>query len=187
LITAVALALAAAILIAIGFFIFKAKRFGREHLAEDAGYTEERRSVLSPSQIWRGLLRWLRSILSRSTDTVAEAVRATRRRIVGAPYPSDPVRQTYTRMLRRASALGLRRSPGATPREFLVRLAAHWPEGEEDFALLTEAYDVRRYGDVPASEEEVRDLRARWQTLRHVMRSRPTFQRPARDASPAIE
>ena len=138
-------------------------------------YQEERRSLWSFSQFWRALLAWVRGLFRRGAEAAEEAVRQTRRRIWGE-YPADPVRRLYAQLLRRAASFGLIREPSVTPLEFQLALAAAWPEGAGDFASLTDAYVLRRYGDITFGEQEVHALQDRWQRVRALMR-RPKAER----------
>lgn len=71
---------------------------------------------------------------------------------------SDP-RSAYRIFLRWASRQGFKRAPAETPREFERRLAAGIPQGLEHYRLLTEAYELARYGSQTSSEQEMLGLR----------------------------
>jgi hypothetical protein len=128
--------------------------------------------------LWEMLRAWLRALLGKSHGAAREAVRVTRHRILGPQYPPDPVRRLYAQMLRRAQAAGVPRPPFSTPGEFQLSMATRWPAGSADFAALTEAYVLRRYGEVSFDDRQVQELTERWHRLRSVMR-RPVRQAPA--------
>lgn len=164
----------------IGTAIWKAAaRFPR--LRRERGYDEERRTLLSFAAVWHGFLLWLRGLLRSSTGIAESFAKATRRRIVGPEYPEDPVRRIYAQLLHRAARLGVPRPSGATPVEFQGVLTQAWPEGATDFAAVTGAYMLRRYGEVNTGAEEVTALREQWQRLRTVMR------RPETHVSASLE
>lgn len=157
-------------------------------LTPERGFREERR-FLSPAEIWALLRAWVRSLLRRGTDLAASTAAGARRRIFGLDYPQDPVRQVYARLLRRAAAAGLVRDSTLTPSEFQYQLTARWPAGAEAFAVLTDAYILRRYGEIPFAEEQLRLLRAQWGQARALMRretANPAAVPVARPVSPPL-
>lgn len=131
---------------------------------------QERRRFLSPREILVILLAWIRSLLGRASRAAATAAEGTRRRVLGPQYPDDPVRQVYARLLHRAEAVGLPRPPAVTPVEYQARLAARWPSGQDAFAAITQAYVLRRYGDVPFAGEQITALQEQWHVVRKLMR-----------------
>lgn len=92
--------------------------------------------------------------------------RAARREI-----HAENVRRLYAAMLAHAEALGLKRRDAETPSEFLPRLAARFPQAETDLATITTAYIAVHYAQQPATETQVRELRARWHKTREQMRA----------------
>lgn len=144
------------------------------------GYDEERLNGLSLTAVWHGLRRWLLGLFHRGAIAANGITGAARRRIFGPVYPDDPVRRIYAQVLYRAAHLGVPRPMSATPVEFQFDLARVWPEGTGDFAAITNAYVLRRYGEVNVGQEEIETLRERWQRLRRLMR-RHTAAVPERD------
>jgi hypothetical protein len=138
------------------------------------GFEEERKSLITPAQAWRFILLWFRSLFHRGTGAAGSAIQRARRRVLGPAYPDDPVRRIYAQVLYRASRQGVQRSASMTPVEFRLRLRDRWPEGDEDFAALTDAYMARRYGEVGPDQIEMHELRTRWQRLRQLMRAQPS-------------
>lgn len=132
---------------------------------------EEHRALATPTEMVRLFFAWLRGLFRRSAETVAFAVEASRRRVLGPSYPSDPVRRIYAQVLYRAARQGLPRPPTTTPAEFVPQLQRRWPDGEAQFSAVTEAYERRRYAELVVSEEEVRTIRHHWQDLRKIMRA----------------
>jgi DNA-binding beta-propeller fold protein YncE len=76
----------------------------------------------------------------------------------------------YAQMLYRAELAGVLRPAAVTPAEFQVHLAQRWPDGEGDFAAMTDAYVQRRYGDIGFEATEVEEVCSHWQRLRALMR-----------------
>lgn len=136
----------------------------------ERGYDEERMNGLSLSAIWCGLRRWIQGLFHRGGIAAGGITGAVRRRIFGPVYPDDPVRRVYAQLLYRSAHLGVPRPNAATPDEFQSRLALVWPEGSADFAALTNAYVLRRYGAVSFGQDELEALGECWQRLRRLMR-----------------
>jgi hypothetical protein len=57
-----------------------------------------------------------------------------------------------------------------TPLEFQRQLQSRWPAGSHDFATLTNAYVLRRYGEAGLPDGEARAVEDCWRRLRTVMR-----------------
>jgi Domain of unknown function (DUF4129) len=172
LVAIVALLVVAAMAAGIGYAIWRAVPRTRSRPATKRAYVEERRSLVSMSSLWHTLIASIRALFRKGTHAAGDALSATRRRVWGPAHPADPVRRTYAQVLRRTKALGLGMPSASTPLEFQARLADRWPEGAQEFDLLTAAYVRRRYGDVSPGPDEVASLRAGWQRLRHVMKAR---------------
>ena len=159
-----------AIIAGIGYAVWRAIPLARTRSVSAAPYKEERRSLLSVSALWRAMLRAFLALWQRSRRVASDTITATGRRAWGPSYPADPVRRTYSQILRRAKSLGLVRARTDTPDEFNRRLAGRWPGGSADFALATAMYVRRRYGDVLPAAEDLASLHGGWQRLRHEMR-----------------
>jgi len=164
-------ALAALVALLILALVWRAMPRPRTRQDQDVpASTEERQTIGSPSEWLSLLVAWLRGIFSRGRTAALTGAQQLSERVLGPPYPDDPVRRSYTRMLRRARVEGIAREEGVTPLEFQKRLQSRWPGGSSDFAALTRAYMLRRYGDmeVPSSEAEAVDMC--WRRLRTIMR-----------------
>lgn len=170
LIVTAALVVAAVIAAGIGYAVWLAVPRARTRPVTKRPYVEERRSLVSMSALWYTLLASIRALFRKGTHAAGDALSATRRRVWGPAYPSDPVRRTYAQVLRRAKGLGLGMPSVSTPLEFQARLTDRWPDGAREFDLVTAAYVRRRYGDVVPGPEEMSSLRAGWQRLRHLMK-----------------
>ncbi|MGH2442785.1 MAG: DUF4129 domain-containing protein [Chloroflexota bacterium] len=141
---------------------------------------DERHSVLRSGSLWRAIWQYLIHLVRGSPNTTRRRITGTRRRLFGA-YPGDAIRRMYVQLLRRSSAAGLSRSPSTTPAEFQQELAARWPDSGGHFAALTEAYTVRRYGDVALDDAELQHARHHWQAIRSEIHPPARIHR-ARDA-----
>lgn len=106
--------------------------------------------------------RWLRELASRAP--LALPVPASLR-------PVRDARAAYRALLRWAKARGLEREPPETPVEFQRRLTLRFPEGAEQYQLLTAAYEVARYGGTAVSGPLLARLR---QSLEELARLTPS-------------
>jgi hypothetical protein len=93
------------------------------------------------------------------------------RRLRAAPVSqreieAENIRRIYAALLARCEAVGLPRREAETPFEFLPRLSAQFPQAAADLSALTEAYVAVHYAQIPATNSQVRMMRAVWQRLR---------------------
>ena len=94
---------------------------------------------------------------------------ARRRRV-----PAETVRRWYAEALEALVRLRLDRAPARTPAEFAGEVAVAYPEAGDPFRALTRAYERTRYGLVPATAEELRELRdGRERLMRELKRAEP--------------
>jgi hypothetical protein len=112
-------------------------------------------------------------LVGKSGDLSAAALVNTRRRILGPTYAEDPVRKLYGQLLHRADLAGVPRARSVTPAEFQHQLSDSWPDGAGDFQALTEAYQLRRYGDVHFEDEEVTALKRTWRRAYLLLKHQP--------------
>ncbi|HEX8990278.1 MAG TPA: DUF4129 domain-containing protein [Anaerolineales bacterium] len=119
---------------------------------------------------WQALITWLRGLFRSEKLPLTRSVAAARRRLLGPTYPSDPVRRLYAQMLHRAETQGLPRAVAATPQEFCRRLEGRWPAASSDFATMTEAYVLRRYGDMTVGDDQIQTLKQHWKRARIAMK-----------------
>lgn len=136
-------------------------RLGRDGRAPLAAERES-----SPADDLRALLHALRAWLARLAGAgLALAGDGSR--------PIQDARAAYRALLRWAQRNGLERAPAETPRELQRRLEAHLPWATPHFALLTDAYELARYADLPPSAHDLLLLRESLEALER-------FQSPAR-------
>jgi hypothetical protein len=104
-------------------------------------------------------------------DGFAPAPQARARRVGFARHAihAENVRRIYAALLVQAASAGLARREAETPLEFLPRLVARFPEVAPALDQITNAYVAVHYAQQPASDAQVRALRALWQTTRNKM------------------
>ncbi|MGH2447332.1 MAG: DUF4129 domain-containing protein [Chloroflexota bacterium] len=165
---AIGIVAGAAALLALAFLVWR--KAARRRTEPDVGQVEDERTATPLHLVWARLLAWLRALLGRGVKTPL-VMAATLRRVLGPSYPSDPVRGLYARLLYRSEKAGLSRGPQTTPDEFERLLAGRWPDASTDFAVLTNAYTLRRYAGVDFDSTDIERLRATWKRLRTIMRN----------------
>lgn len=75
------------------------------------------------------------------------------------------IRRLYWQMCRAAAGAGYPRLDVETPYEYLASLAQVWPTNTADSRLITRAYVKIRYGELPESADELKEIRDAWQRL----------------------
>jgi len=75
------------------------------------------------------------------------------------------IKRIYKQMCELAAAYGFPRLESETPYEYLLTLAEIWPNHIQDFTLITEAFVLARYGEVPETQAEFDRIRQAWNRL----------------------
>ncbi len=88
--------------------------------------------------------------------------RAPRGRFARRAVHAENVRRIYAALLVQAENAGLERRAAETPFEFLPRLAARFPNVAPALGEITNAYVAVHYAQQPATDTQVRELRALW-------------------------
>jgi hypothetical protein len=83
---------------------------------------------------------------------------------------AENVRRIYAALLVQAEDAGMARRAAETPLEFLPRLSARFPDIAPALQAITNAYVAVHYAQQPATDAQVRELRAVWQQAREKMR-----------------
>jgi hypothetical protein len=77
------------------------------------------------------------------------------------------VRRIYALLMDLCEKLGHARPAALTPLEFLPTLRQIFPEGVTQVSLITNAYVRVRYGELPETDTEVKELRQAWNWLKN--------------------
>ncbi len=86
---------------------------------------------------------------------------------------AENIRRIYAALLHRSALMGLPKREAETPYEFLPRLVELYPEAAPDLDALTEAYVSVHYAEIPATSEQVREMRTVWQRLKRQLIKKP--------------
>jgi len=84
---------------------------------------------------------------------------------IGQLIAKARIRRIYAQLMSLSAALGLPRPQAQTPLEFLPAMKAIFPENPEDLAVITRAYMLVRYGELPEDEEDLIAVETAWQQL----------------------
>jgi hypothetical protein len=90
---------------------------------------------------------------------------------IGQLIAKARIRRIYAQLMSLSAALGLPRAQAQTPLEFLPAMQALFPENPEDLAVITRAYMLVRYGELPEDEEDLIAVETAWQQLNKAGRS----------------
>ncbi|MFN2264084.1 MAG: DUF4129 domain-containing protein [Anaerolineales bacterium] len=82
------------------------------------------------------------------------------------------IRRIYASMMDLATQLGEPRPLASTPLEFQPVMEHLLPEGKEDVGLITAAYLRVRYGEIPETEAEIKQVETAWEHLRSIGREK---------------
>jgi hypothetical protein len=82
------------------------------------------------------------------------------------------VRRIYAQLMDLCEKLGHGRPAALTPLEFLPTLKQVFPEGKSQVGLITHAYLKVRYGELPETDAEVKEIRQAWNWLKAHARKR---------------
>lgn len=122
---------------------------------------------------WREEEMFVREALDADDGFAPESrKRARAPRFARHAIHAENVRRIYAALLAHAAALGLARRDAETPLEFLPRLAARFPASAPALQTITRAYVAVHYAQQPATDTQVRELRALWQRTRAEMREK---------------
>jgi len=156
---------AIAILALILFLLMRTLR--RRRVRGAGGVEEIRESIWSSAEFWRGLRRLWQRLLDRlfGRRPVARPSYLSLLEKGEAYRASLSIRQIYARLLAWAAQHGLPRRPEETPYEYLGDLRRALPAATPDLRTITEAYVHVRYGDLPASADELNAVRESWERV----------------------
>lgn len=76
------------------------------------------------------------------------------------------IRAIYARLMDLCDQLGTGRKEVETPMEFLATLRQLFPHEDHETGLITAAYIRVRYGELPETREEVKQVEEAWRTLK---------------------
>ena len=143
------------IVIAVIWFVFIAR-------ARRNRYGDEERESLGTGEVVSGL----RQTLHDQWRRLAEMLGILRQFGLGRDlFTALTIRRIYAQMERLATTRGYPRALSETPYEYRRELDQAFPDQASDVQLITEAYVIVRYGEVPEGTQELEAVRAAWKRL----------------------
>jgi hypothetical protein len=137
---------AVAVVILITLVILRRQPKKRRLVAEENSLaTGVNRRAYTPGKIGKDRSRWLNP-----------------QRLLAAAQ----VRRIYAQLMDLCGKLGYARPAALTPLEFLPTLKQVFPEGEAQANLITRAYMKVRYGELPETDAEVKEVKRAWNWLK---------------------
>ncbi len=130
------------------------------------------------------LFSLLRSLLKRGWDRFADgAGNVLRLRHASRLFSAARIRRIYANLMRLCTKLGYARPVSVTPIEFLPRLQELFPENVHDLQVITDAYLVVRYGELPESLDQVENVLEAWKNISAVGKQKLKVFKQSRDGT----
>lgn len=112
------------------------------------------------------IFRLLRQAFQDRIQQIADSLQGRTRMMQGQRWlAAAKIRRIYARLMELADKLGKPRQPAHTPLEYISDLEELFPNGKEDINKITQAYMRIRYGELPETNEEVRDIEFAWEQV----------------------
>ena len=130
---------------------------------------QETENLLDNQDLLKFLRQMLRNRLQETASSVRDTTRLTDRERAQA---ADRIRVIYADLLDLSTRLGSPRIASQTPLEFLQNLQSLFPARKAEASVITQAYLKVRYGELPETIEEIRQVEIAWEQLRKEANSR---------------
>ncbi len=122
----------------------------------------EQKSSLQAGNLLQRLLDLLRGGLGNAIQSLYQLADSNHRQRLRA---AARIRQVYADLMDLCAALGQPRDEAQTPLEFLPRLSQLFPQLELESAVITEAYNCIRYGQLPETRQDVEEVEEAWKKI----------------------
>ena len=123
---------------------------------------DEIESLLRDDNLFSLLRSALKRGWDRFTDEIGNALRLKR---AGRLLSAARIRRVYASLMRLCTKLGYARPVSVTPIEFLPKLQELFPENVHELQIITDAYVVVRYGELPESMDQIENVLTAWRTV----------------------
>ncbi|MFZ0531906.1 MAG: DUF4129 domain-containing protein [Anaerolineales bacterium] len=123
---------------------------------------EDQKTSIKAENILRMLLDILRQGWSEAINSLEQMTDFKHRQRIRA---AARIRQVYAELMELCESLGHPRADAQTPLEYLPKLEKLFPEFQLEVGLITEAYLVVRYGQLPETRKEVEGVEAAWKKI----------------------
>jgi hypothetical protein len=119
------------------------------------------------------LIQLLRQAFQDRLQRIADSFQGRSRMLQGQRWlAAAKIRRIYARLMELTSKLGKSRPPAHTPLEYLSVLEELFPNGKDEVNTITRAYLRIRYGELPETVEEVREVESAWEHIRAMGKDR---------------
>ena len=123
---------------------------------------EDQKTDLKGGNIIQMLLEFLRQGWNGALNSLEQITDLKRRQRIRA---AARIRQVYAELMDLCVNLGHPRADAETPLEFIFELNLLFPEFHPEVAIITEAYNSVRYGQLPETQQEVEDVESAWKKV----------------------
>jgi hypothetical protein len=80
------------------------------------------------------------------------------------------IRRIYVQLMTLCATMGLPRPKAQTPLEYLPAMQSVFPNNQDDLALITRAYLLVRYGELPEDEGSLQEIENAWSRVEEIGR-----------------
>lgn len=112
------------------------------------------------------LFEGLRGSVADLGENLADNMRSWRDKYLRSMLEKARIRRMYARFLGLCENLEIPRRDSQTPIEFILVAGRELPGRYDDIETLTKAYVQVRYGEIPETDHEVREIQEAWRRIR---------------------
>jgi hypothetical protein len=148
------------VLIILGVVAWMAIKLWRDRERRLLG--EDQKTDIKAGNFFQTLLGILRQGWAGAINSLEQMTDLKRRQRIRA---AARIRQVYADLMELCVSLGHPRADAETPLEFTHELNLLFPELHPEVAIITEAYNSVRYGQLPETQQEVEDVESAWKKV----------------------
>lgn len=148
------------VLIILGVVAWMAIKLWRDRERRLLG--EDQKTDIKVGNFFQTLLGILRQGWADAINSLEQMTDLKRRQRIRA---AARIRQVYADLMELCVSLGHPRADAETPLEFTIVLNLLFPELHPEVAIITEAYNCVRYGQLPETQQEVEDVESAWKKV----------------------
>jgi hypothetical protein len=154
------ISIAIIVLVIFGVVAWMAIKLWRDRERRRLG--EDQKTDLKGGNLFQMLLEFLRQGWTGAINSLQQMTDLKHRQRIRA---AARIRQVYAELMELCVTLGHPRADAETPLEFIFELKLLFPELHPEVAIITEAYNNVRYGQLPETQQEVEDVESAWKKV----------------------
>jgi len=154
------ISIAIIVLVIFGVVAWMAIKLWRDRERRRLG--EDQKTDLKRGNLFQMLLEFLRQGWTGAINSLQQMTDLKHRQRIRA---AARIRQVYAELMELCVTLGHPRADAETPLEFIFELKLLFPELHPEVAIITEAYNNVRYGQLPETQQEVEDVESAWKKV----------------------